>query len=371
MFKLSCTGSFLFVWLFVQLFCLSTASGQDSLPSSPKDHNLSMGARFYYGSYFTSQPKAEYIRDSYSSFGEVYLEKTTTGEEDWQVSHRYPAVGVGFLFGNPGSKEYIGNLYALYPYIRFPLLSSGSYKGSLKMGGGAALISKPYNVYTNPKNTLIGTRFNVFLSLVFQHEIKLFDRLYLDAGIGIMHISNGSTTLPNLGLNIPNVNAGLRFALSEPVINKRNLADSSSSKIDLAAYTSVSIKQYPWVGGSYYLINAMQLEASKRIKRNYSLGAGVLLLYNRTLRRYIMEDRPENPTYDKFQAGIYLSYEHFLGKLSIPVNIGPYIYNSSGSGIFQQYGIRYRATRHLSAQILLKSHSGQADFIHTGIGYNF
>jgi len=371
MFKRGCTGSFVSVWLFLQLFYSLMASGQDSLPSSPKDHNLSAGARFYYGSYFTSQPKAEYIRDSYSSFGEVYLEKTTTGKEDWQVSHRYPTVGVGFLFGNPGSKQYIGNLYALYPYIRFPLLSSRTYTGSLKMGGGAAMISKPYDVYTNPKNTLIGTRFNVFLSLTFQHEIKLFDRLYLDAGIGIMHISNGSTTLPNLGLNIPNLSAGLRFALSEPIINKRKLADSSSSKIDFAAYTSVSVKQYPWVGGSYYLINAMQLEASKRIKRNYSLGAGVLLLYNRTLRRYIMEDRPENPTYNKFQAGIYISYEHFLGRLSIPVNIGPYIYNGNSSGIFQQYGVRFRANRHLSTQILLKSHSGQADFIHVGMGYNF
>jgi hypothetical protein len=304
-------------------------------------------------------------------FGEVYAEKTVTGKKEWEVSHNYPSIGAGFLFGNPGSRKYIGNLYALYPYIRFPLFSSGSYKGALKAGGGMALISKPYDVYTNPKNTLIGTRFNAFLTLVFQHEIRLSDRLYLDAGLGIMHISNGSTTLPNLGLNIPNINAGLRFALSEPVINKRKAIDSSSSRIDLAAYTSVSTKQYPWVGGSYYLINAMQLEASKRVRRNYSLGAGLLLVYNRTLRRYIMEDRPENPTYNKFQAGIYLSYEHFLGRLSIPVQAGPYLYNGSGSGIFQQYGIRYRATKRLTTQALLKSHSGQADFIHVGIGYNF
>lgn len=372
MFKLSCTCSFVLVWLSVQLLYSSAALGQDSLATLPvKDHNLSIGGRFYYGSYFTSQPKAEYIRDSYASFGEVYVEKTTTGKEEWQVSHNYPSAGIGFLFGNPGSKKYIGTLYALYPYIRFPLLSSHSYKGSLKIGGGAALISKPYDVYTNPKNTLIGTRFNAFLSLVLQNEIKLSDRLYLDAGIGIMHISNGSTTLPNLGLNIPNINAGLRFALSEPVIRKRKAVDSSSSKIDLAAYTSVSIKQYPWVGGSYYLINAVQMEASKRVRRNYSLGAGILLIYNRTLRRYITEDRPENPTYKKFQAGIYLSYEHFLGRLSIPVQVGPYIYNGSGSGIFQQYGVRFRATGQLSVQALLKSHSGQADFIHVGAGYNF
>lgn len=345
--------------------------GQPENKGTSESHNLSAGVRYYAGSFITNQPKAEYIRDSHTSLVELFLEKKTNGKADWHISHRYPAAGLAFMTGNPGSKKYIGNMYVLYPYIRFPVIQTKRYQASIKTGGGAAVIQKPYDVYTNPKNTLIGTRFNVFLNFVFQHEVKLSEQLSVDAGLGIMHISNGSTTLPNLGLNIPDISAGVRYAFNKPVLISRKIPDTSSSRIDLAAYTSVSVKQYPWVGGSYYLINAVQLEASKRIRRNYSLGAGILLVYNRTLRRYVMEDRPENPSYNKFQAGIYLSYEHFLGKLSIPVNIGAYIYNGSSSGIFQQYGIRYRATTHLSTQILLKSHSGQADFIHVGAGYNF
>jgi|GEM_PF-658599 len=352
-------------------FVFSVHAQEPAVEGGKAFNNWSGGIRYYAGSYITSQPKSEYIRDSYASFGELYVEKRTNGKENWHISHKYPSVGLGFLFGNPGSKKYIGNLYALYPYIKFPVITSGRYEASLKMGGGAAFIEKPYDIYTNPKNTLIGTRANVFLNFIFQHQIRLSDKLSLDAGLGIMHISNGSTTLPNLGLNIPNLSAGIRYSPGKPLRLPRKATDTSSSKIDYAAYTSVSVKQYPWVGGSYYLINAMQLEGSKRIKRNYSVGAGLLLLYNRTLRRYIMEDRPENPTYKKFQAGIYLSYEHFLGKLSIPVNIGGYFYNGSSSGIFQQYGVRYRINKHISSQILLKSHGGQADFIHVGAGYNF
>ena len=359
----------LFVLICLTLFLPQTAWNQDSLPQSAG--NWSAGGRFYKGSFLTNQPKAEYLRDSYASFSELFVERKTNGKADWHISHHYPSVGLGFVFGNPGSREYIGNLYALYPYIRFPVISAKKYQASLKTGGGPAVIEKPYDIYTNPKNTLIGTRFNVFLSFVFQHELRLSDQLSLDAGLGIMHISNGSTTLPNLGLNIPNLSAGIRYSFGSPQMIERSLKDSNSSRIDLAAYTSVSVKQYPWVGGSYYLINMMQLEASKRIRRNYSLGAGILLAYNRTLRRYIMEDRPENPIYKKFQAGLYLSYEHFLGRLSIPVNIGGYVYNGSGPGIFQQYGVRFRFNRHFSSQILLKSHSGQADFIHVGAGYNF
>lgn len=362
----------LFTFILLPLLFSHIAWGQvDSALTASHFNNWSVTAHYYTGSYLTSQPKAEYIRDSYASFGELSLEKRTDGKKDWHLSHRYPSAGLGVLFGNPGSKKYIGNLYALYPYIKFPVITSKRYEASLKMGGGAAFIEKPYDEYTNPKNTLIGTRVNVFLNFVFQHQFKLSDKLSLDAGLGIMHISNGSTTLPNLGLNIPTLSAGVKYSLGTPLLIQRKPADTSFSKTDFAVYTSVSVKQYPWVGGSYYLINTMQLEGSRRIKRNSSIGAGVLLIYNRTLRRYIMEDRPENPTYNKFQAGTYVAYEHFLGRLSVPVNVGVYIYNGSSSGIFQQYGVRYRVNRRLSSQILLKSHSGQADFIHVGVGYNF
>lgn len=354
------------LFLFLLVFSLR-AFAQDST----RPRNFSVAGRFYYGSFFTSQPKAEFIRDSYAYFGELDFEKKTDGSAEWHLSHHFPSIGIGLVFGNPGSKKYIGNLYALYPYIKFPVIEASRYEASIKTGGGIALIDKPYDPYTNPKNTLIGTKVNVFLNFVFQHEFRLSNKLNVDAGIGIMHISNGSTTLPNLGLNIPNLTAGFRYAFSKPILFNWQITDTSSSKINMAAYTGVSIKQYPWVGGSYYLINTIQFEASKRIQRNYALGAGALVIYNRTLRRYLMEDRPENPTYKKLQAGLYVSYEHFLGRLSIPINIGAYVYNGSNSGIFQQYGARFRATRHLSTQILLKSHGGQADFIHVGAGYNF
>jgi hypothetical protein len=360
-----------FAAIFLHFSSLSFAGEAGNTADTIPCSNWSVGINHSLGSFIANQPKAEYIRDSYTSLTEISVERKTNGTADWHLSHKYPAMGLALAIGNSGSKEYIGNLYALYPYIRFPLLNTNRYEASIKTGGGLAVVDNPYDVYSNPKNTLIGTRFNVFLTFAFQNEFKISERLHLGAGVGIIHVSNGSTTLPNLGLNIPNLNIGIRYALGKPQLQKRPLRDTSSSKIDLAAYTSVSVKQYPWVGGSYYLINAAQLEATKRIGRNSSIGVGSLLLYDRTMRRYAMEDRPENPKYKKFQAGIYLSYEHFIGRLSIPINIGPYIYNGSGAGVFQQYGVRYKVSEKVSTQLLLKSHSGQAEFIHTGIGYNF
>lgn len=358
------------VFCFILYFtCPQLGYSQDTI--SKPILNLSAGVRFDYGSFFTSHPKAEYVRDSYSYFGEIFVEHATTGKKNWHISNRCPSIGLSFLFGNSGSKEYIGNLGAIYPYIRFKMFGESAYKASLKMGGGLAWITKPYDIYTNPKNTLLGSRFNAYLNLAFQNEVKLFNKLSLDAGIGIMHISNGSTTLPNLGLNIPYINAGIRYNFTKVEQIKRSVPDTSSRKIDIVLYTSIATKQYPWVGGNYYMINVFQGEVSKRISRNSALGLGLAIFYDRTLRRYIMEDRPDDPHYKKLQAGVYGYYEHFLGRLSLPIQLGAYVYNGSKSGLFQQYGLRYRMTKHFLTEILLKSHSGQADFIHVGIGYKF
>src|SRR4051794_34551661 len=96
----------LYIIRFLSLCCLLVAgffaAAQDSTTTSSKHLSspfltkLSIGTRFYYGSFLLTKSKAEYIRDSYTSFGEVYLQQETTGSQDWQISHHFPRWGVAF-----------------------------------------------------------------------------------------------------------------------------------------------------------------------------------------------------------------------------------------------------------------------------------
>ncbi len=344
---------------------------QDSVPPATIS-NTSIGARFLLGSYLTMHAKAEYLRDSYSSFTELYWQKKTDGSKDWQVAHNYPSWGVSLITGNTGSREHIGRLYALQPYFQFPLHRSSIYQAHLKLGGGAGWITKPYDLNKNPKNTLIGTHLNAFLQASLQNEFIISKHLAVDAGISLVHLSNGSTTLPNLGLNMPLISAGMRYTPSKEYINKRKLHDTSFYGINFSIGTSVSVKQAPWVGGKHYLINTLHGEAMKRHSRNSSYGGGMILFYNRSIKNFEEEAILNEAKRKSFQAGIYASYEHFLGKLSIPVHIGTYLYNADKEPfLFQQYGLRYRIATPVTISILLKSHMGQADFIHIGGSYNF
>jgi hypothetical protein len=74
----------------------------------------------------------------------------------------------------------------------------------------------------------------------------------------------------------------------------------------------------------------------------------------------------------KYQAGIYAAYEHNLGRISIPLQLGAYVYNQySINPLFQVIGVRYAINKHWKASFQLKTHLGKADHIDWGIGYRF
>ncbi|RYY60734.1 MAG: hypothetical protein EOO05_08860 [Chitinophagaceae bacterium] len=343
---------------------------------------ISIGFNYYRGSFITTVPKAEYVRDSYASFAEADLRFQTLGPKADRLRHRFPSWGFALLYGNTGSKKYVGNLFAVYPYLDLPLLRAGKYTLSLKAGAGAGFVNKPYDVVSNPKNTMIGTSLNAFINAVVKNEFQIGHRLSVNAGIGFMHLSNGGTTLPNLGLNTPGLSLGLRYSLL-PEYDYEKLArdyppgsrpgyDAFHRQVLYRVQTSAGLRQASWVGGNHYLINLVQGEAGIRTAPNHYFGAGIQLVYNRSLD-YRPSDTPADPVHaEKFQAGIYAAYEHHFGKLSFPFQVGLYLYNRNlYPVIFQQYGARLAFNKNWNGFVMLKSHLGKADFIHTGVGYKF
>jgi len=295
--------------------------------------------------------------------------------------NRYPQWGIGLMYGNTGSRQYMGNMTALYAYLNLPIIRAGNYNANFLVGTGPGIISRPFDILSNPKNTLIGTRLNAFINLGFQNELRLSKHVFLNAGLNFLHLSNGGTTLPNLGINTPCVTAGLRYAFDKP-----DTADIIPNpgyyqkRILIKVFSSVSLKQAPWIGGNHYLINVLQPEVTYLRKRKNSIGIGMMFTYNRSLDFFPLE----NPSYEKkgqkkLQIGTYGTYELLFGRLSVPLQLGVYVYNKAKSPLlFQQFGLRYRlqdkyssVINNLSAELLLKSHMGQADFIHIGIGYTF
>jgi hypothetical protein len=352
------------------IFCFYTS--QYGFAQKSLSRNSSIGIQSYFGSFLVTKPKAAYMRDSYASFVEIYFQKQTTGSQGWEVSHNYPQWGIGFISGNTGSRQYAGNMYALFGYINTPLVKSKNYTGSLRIGGGPGIIEKPYNIYTNPKNTLIGSKLNAFINLALQNEIKINSRISFNAGLAFTHLSNGGSKLPNLGLNTPCLTAGLRYAFDNPDITVRPKEKNYLSKQVYKISLSTGIKQIEWVGGPYNIIAVLQPEIQKRFSANNAYGGGLVLFINPEAggnKKQIISNSPETPV---LQSGIFGLYEHFFGRISIPLQFGIYVHNKrNNSLLYQQFGLRVNINKRLNSELHLKTHLGKADLIHAGIGYTF
>jgi len=313
-------------------------------------------------------PKAEYLRDSYTCFGEINFQRSY--KKQWPDDSQLVEWGGGIFFGNTGSRQYVGNMAGIFSFVNLPLYTKRNFTSKLRLGGGVGWVEKPYNKNTNHKNVLLGTAINAYLNFVWQNEIKISRKAFLNLGFSFSHLSNGSTTLPNLGLNVPAFSIGFRYQPNNELISSHIINDSFYKKKALNFYTSAGIKQHPWIGSKRYVVNVLSGELTKQISRKHQYGGGIVLFYDRSL-----EVNPETITSDKrehnnLQAGLFAAYEYSVGRLSLPLQFGIYVYNHDVySPIFQQAGLRYQFSKRMSAQLLLKAYGGKADVFHIGIGY--
>jgi hypothetical protein len=350
---------------FICLLLFSSLNAQDSFFKTS-----SFAVQTHYGSFITILPKAAYLRDSYSYFGEISFQRNN--KRVWATDSQMVQWGAGVFFGNTGSKQYVGNMKGAFSFINLPVYKKKNFQSKLRMGGGLGWVQKPYDKNTNHKNVLLGTALNAYLNFTWQNDFKILPKTYVNFGVSFSHLSNGSSTLPNLGLNIPAVSIGMRYAYNDLAVTPHAIKDSFMKFLSYNLYTSLGIKQHPWIGSKRYAVNILSAELSKKISPKHQYGGGVILFYDQSL-----EVNPRTITSDKrkgnnFQAGLFAAYEYSIGKISLPLQLGAYVFNHDVySVIFQQFGMRYHFSKRFSTQLMLKSYGGKADVIHAGFGYKW
>jgi len=345
---------------------------QNPDPSFSK--SLSIRAALDYGFSNPATVKLESIQDSRSFLGEISVSSQTNGRKLWQQTSGYPAIGLLFLFGQSGSNQYIGNIAAILPFIYGNLYKKTNFRLGWRFGMGPGWIQKPFNAQTNVQDLVIGSHLNACVNLQLASAIRIWQKTQLELGLSFTHLSNGSIKLPNLGLNMPALSIGLNYSFNPKIMMTRRALPPLNKKWNFYLFTFAAIKQAPPLESPQGWVNGLSFEALKTISQAGRLGGGINLTYDRTLRTEV----PNSPTFAfdasklKLEASIYGSYEYVVGNLSIPLQLGAYLYNNYLiSEIYENIGIRYRLSSHCFAGMSLKAHIVKADFIQWGIGYQF
>ncbi|RYZ24156.1 MAG: hypothetical protein EOO16_01780 [Chitinophagaceae bacterium] len=344
--------------------CLLLLSLLSARPGRAQAPDFAAGGAFHLGSFITKMSKADVLKDSYSSFFQAEWSRSTP------LSAR-TRLGFTALHGNSGGRQYLGTVSAALGFADRPLLGHRAWRLRGRLAAGLGWIGKPYDPETNFKNTLLGSHLNAAVQLSLYQELRLGKHWSWNSGISFLHLSNGLSTLPNLGLNIPALHTGLQYRWAAPAAAPRTPDNLPAQRNHWQLWASAGMKQWPLVNSERHLVSVISLEWHRYTPRGSTWGV---------LAQVLRDPSPNAPTDSTLKAagggGIAAALGgHFtprIGRIEIPLQAGVYLFNRRDSNhIYQSLGIRYRFAQRWRAGIQLKTHMGKADYFHAGIGYEW
>ena len=193
----------------------------------------------------------------------------------------------------------------------------------------------------------------------------------INAAISFSHLSNGNTSLPNLGLNIPALSAGLSYSINRKMNGRNSYVDSITKTLSFNVTLSAGIKQSPWINSPRYPTGIIETEIQKQKFPGARYGAGIAFFFDPSMHHLYLDTIVTIGTTNRpaVNTGPFISYQKILGKFSIPIKLGVYLFSSEVGRFFQDLGFRYSINHHFSVDAGLLAHWGKADFLHAGINY--
>ena len=308
---------------------------------------------------------------------ELEFSQQDKSNTQWDRSYKHPQRGISFMFQDFGNAEVLGQGYSIFAHTSFPIIQKAKF-GFLdfRLGTGLAVVTKPYDIVTNPKNNAIGSHVNGFVNLQFNYN-KHFEWWHIGAGIEFSHYSNAATKVPNLGLNVPSLNFNVGYDIHRREVyaaNRRKTETSNHAvmmKDDFHIYGVFSSKQNPAKQFKPKSRPVMGVTAyySKGLGQRWKLDAAVDVFYNGGNRHYI--DTSVYSIGETLQLGVYFGGSIHFYKAEFIVGVGAYVYSPvmPFSRIYNRLGFRYHFTDNIMGTVAIKAHFGIADYLEVGLGY--
>jgi hypothetical protein len=343
-------------------------SAKIAVPASP----------FIFGAYaqgaiiLNHTPAVSHLVASHPTGFELNVQRQTTGAAAWHSWYKYPKVGLALVYydyHNP----ILGRSYAASVYMSKALVRTTRHDLSFRLGTGLAYFPQHYDLYTNRKNTFIGSPLNATLQLRLEYDVALSQHLGLLMALALNHYSNGATAKPNFGVNLPTLLLGVNYhqvRLAPAAANPGPLpADVRHNFVTIS--TSLGYKQRTGGDRTHYLVNSLTLAAGRRLNRKSNLLIGLEGFYDRSLRADLRDSaRTAANLPDVKKASALVGHELLFGRLALATHLGLYFYNPYKSNAFyyERVGLKYQFTHLLFGAIDLKVHRTVADVIEFKVG---
>ena len=347
------------------------ARAQAPVPAAP--YILGASAQ---GSFIVAHtPAVKHLAASHPTGFELNLQRQTTGTAPWHAWYRYPKVGLALVYYDYHNPV-LGRSYAASVYLNKTFWRTARQEGRFRLGTGLAYFTRAYDQPTNHKNTVVGSRLNATLQARAEYDLALTTHLGLLLGLGLNHYSNGATSKPNFGLNLPTLSLGLNYYQQrpfqrQPLAPNTRPADLGRTFWNLSAsYGSKQVSELDHTVSTRSTPSRWRPGGGLSRKSNLLLGAGRLQrpFPGRPAPRH--HPRRYAPRPDVKKAGVYAGHELLFGRLAFVTHLGLYVYNpyKSNKFYYERLGLKYHLTDRLFGEIDLKAHRAAADVVEFRVG---
>lgn len=339
--------------------------------------NLLVEGRVNYGFMINHHLEMKIFNAHFPSF-EINLGKETYGRERWQAMYGYPFIGVSYWYSQMGNSKFLGSANAVFPYVNYPLFRNKEHELNFRVGLGLAYLTKRFDRLENYKYIAIGSHVNAAINLMFEYRWRFNPRMNAAFGLALMHFSNGSTKTPNYGINTPSVNLAFAYRLSkENTYLSRKLIPSlykfefpGTKSIDFSIGATVAYKDMGSEYGRTFMIYNLFGAVTKQFSFKSSAGIGFDLTYNESDYYFAELNKiPYEKNSELLRFGVGPVYKLSMSKLSYNFGLGFYLKAKlAPTHTYFKAGLQYQITNTLFANLTLRTHFGQADFVGIGLG---
>lgn len=363
------------VFVYIAFAKASLAQIEESLYRDSHKKSFSIDLNYFYGSILQHNPDISHLITGHPDGLFLKYNQRTHGNEEWESLYGFPDWGFTFSYQDL-KNESLGDAYAIYAHYNFYAFRRQLQYG---IGTGVAYMTNPYDAVTNFRNVAYGTRLTsaTYVTANYRRE-NLIGPIGLQAGITLIHYSNGNIKEPNTSTNSFLFNLGLNWS-----IHSENVTYIKWDKIKYTESIHFNmVFRHGWnevnfIGSGQFPFYTLSLFADKRLSKKSSVHLGTDLMISDFLKKYRDFQVNSFPNSglagdeDHKRLGIFAGHELHLGKTSVLTYLGYYVYDEIGFGssIYNRIGLQRRIDNHWMLNLTLKSHGASAEALSIGIGY--
>ncbi len=345
------------------------------------DKRYSFDVNNFYGTVLKHNPDISHLITGHPSGVIISVNKKTFGKKEWERLYNYPEYGVSFLYQEMDN-GILGEHYGLYGHYSFYFLKRNLM---FRIGTGISYNTNPYDEDDNFRNVAYGSHLlsGTFLMLNYKKE-NIIGGLGLQAGISLVHYSNGNSKSPNTSTNTMAVNVGVNYQLSpnknEPeYITKEEGLVKAKEPFGFGLYLRSGVNQNGLIGSGQYPFLTVGAFVDKRLNKKSAVQLGTELFLSRALERYIdyravggFNDGTIGDE-DAKRVGVYVGHELRINKVAIIVQVGMYVYYPYDfeGRLYDRLGLQYYFNKNIFGGISVKAHAAKAENAEFTLGYRF